>query len=312
MQINSYNGNSNSDAYTVLFDSNGNLNVPHWKLSARLKQPIVSENGKYTIPANKISFQPTSSTGEAYPKATPTFTEIGAPLNVILQNNAEVFLIPNSNAALYNQPSSPNGYYNLQLKFGITLLGGSYLGSFPAWTNFIVPIEFTAYDQYNAVIGKISHTFNFQIGNITDAPPVANQLSLQVNTNAASGILEFKSKQDYTNGTSITYTDGLLVTSNTNFQIKVRSIQSNLQSVNGNTIPIDVINLTLQSSSTANQKITPIALSLASQTIAQANNTTTSSYKYDIKYFTLPQDERLIKAKSDDYSTTLQYEITPQ
>ena len=35
-------------------------------------------------------------------------------------------------------------------------------------------------------------------------------------------------------------------------------------------------------------------------------------YRFDIKYFTLPQDIRLIDAKSDNYTTTLQYEITPQ
>lgn len=313
MQINSYNGNSNPDAYTVTFSANGKLNVPHWKLSARLKQNVVSEDGKYTIPSNKISFQPISTTGQSYPDPIPSISQIGAPLNVYLQESGEAFLIPNSNAALYNKPETPNGYYSLQIKYGITLIGGSYLGSFPAWIRFIAPVEFTAYGPNDAIIGRVSHDFQFQIGSITDAPPPATpELSLKVNMNAANGVLEFKTMQDYSNGTSVTYTDGLLASSNTNFQIKVRSLQNDLQSAAGNSIPVDVIHLTLATTSTANQRISPIVLSVANQTLVQTNTDTTTSYRYDIKYFTLPQDNRLINAKSDDYTTTLQYEITPQ
>lgn len=312
MQINSYNGNSNPDAYTVTFAANGNLNIPHWKLSARLKQNVVSQDGKYTIPSNKISFQPISTTGQSYPNPIPSIAQIGAPLNVILQESSEAFLIPDSNAALYNNPQTPNGYYNLQLKYAITLIGGSYLGTFPAWIQFTAPIEFTAYDQNNAIIGKISHNFQFQIGNITDAPPSAPELSLKINMNAANGLLEFKTMQDYSNGTSVTYSQGILASSNTNFQIKVRSLQSDLQSTNGNSIPVDVIHLKLISTSTTNQLIYPIVLSGANQTLVQTNTNKSTSFSYDIKYFTLPQDARLINAKSGDYSTTLQYEITPQ
>lgn len=314
MQINSYNGNSNSDAYNVTFAANGNLNVPHWKLSAKLKQSIVSPDGKYTIPANKISFQPISTTGQSYPNPIPSIAQIGAPQNVYLQENGESYLIPDANAPLYNQPSQPGGYYNLQLKYGITVLGGAYLGKFPSWTTFTAAIEFTAYDQYNAVIGKMTHTYQFQIGSITDAPPAAEELSLKVNTNAANGILEFKTLQDYSNGTSVTYSNGLLVNSNSNFQIKVRSLQNEMRSPSGNTIPVDVVHLTLMATTTTNpnQQIFPIVLSSSSQIIAQANSNTKIDYRYDIRYFTKPQDVRLINAKSDSYATTLQYEITPQ
>jgi hypothetical protein len=314
MQINSYNGNSNPEAYTVKLDGNGDINKPHWKLSVRLKQNIVSQDGTYTIPSNKISFQPISTTGQSYPNPIPSISQIGALPNVILQDNSEVFLIPDSNAPLFNKPDTQNGYYSIEIKYGITLIGGAYLGKFPAWIDFYAPIEFTVYDQYNAVIGKKTETFRFQIGNITDSPPTADELSLKVNMNAANGVLEFKTMQDYSNGTSVTYTDGLLVNSTSNFQIKVRSLQDVLQSASGNSIPVDVIHLTLVTSSSANQQISPIVLSLANQTLAKTNSNSKNNktYSYDIKYFTLAQDLRLINAKSDNYSTTLQYEITPQ
>lgn len=313
MQVNSYNGNSNPDALTSRFEANGNLNMPYWKISAKLKQAITSAGGQYTIPGNKISFQPISTSGQAYPNPIPTFTQIGVPPNVFLQENTEVFLVPQSNAPLYNMPSTPNGYYDLQLKYGITIMGGAYLGAYPTWTNFIAQIEFTAYDQYNNVIGKKSEAFTFQIANLSGTPPVTQEMSLKVNTNAVNGFLEFNSMQDYNNGKSVVYPSGLQVTTNTNFQIKVRSLQSHFQSITGNySIPVGAMHVTLQPLGQSNQVISPVALSTISQTLVKGNTSQGTTYNYDIKYFTLPQDMQFINAKSTEYSTSLQYEITPQ
>lgn len=313
LQVNSYNGNSNPEAYTFTLAANGNLNMPYWKISAKLKQAITSTDGQYTIPGNKISFQPISTTGQAYPNPTPSLTQIGVPPNVFLQENTEVFLIPQSNAALYNMPSSPNGYYNLQLKYGITIMGGAYLGNYPAWTRFAAPVEFTAYDQYNNVIGKMNHTFEFHIANLTGTPPVTQEMSLKINTNASNGLLEFKSMQDYNNGTSVVYPSGLQIKTNTNFQIKVRSLQSHLQSNVGNySIPVSAVRVTLQPLGQSSPTIFPVTLSTTSQTLAKGNVSQNVTYNYDVKYFTLPLDEQFINAKPTEYSTTLQYEITPQ
>ena len=313
MQVNSYNGNSNPDALTSRFEANGNLNMPYWKISAKLKQAITSDNGQYTIPGNKISFQPISTSGQAYPNPIPTFTQIGVPPNIFLQENTEVFLIPQSNAPLYNMPSTPNGYYDLQLKYGITIMGGAYLGAYPTWTNFTAQIEFTAYNQYNNVIGKKTEVYRFQIANLSGTPPVTQEMSIKVNANAVNGLLEFSTMQDYNNGKSVVYPSGLQITTNTNFQIKVRSLQSHFQSITGNyTIPVGAMHVALQPLGQSNQVISPIALSTISQTLVKGNTTQGTTYNYDIKYFTLPQDEQFINAKSTEYSTSLQYEITPQ
>ena len=311
IQITSYNGNSSKEALTARLSGTGNFDISNWKLSAKITQTITSYDGKFTIPANKISFQPSSTNGQQTPTKTPSFTEIGAPLTVIMQENVEAFLIPNSNSPIYNNSANAS-YYDLQMKFNFTVIGGAYLGEFPALTEFAVPIEFIAYNQGNAVIGKTVEYFKIQIGRITDAPPAADEMSMQINLSASKGVLEFKSIQDYSNGASVTYTDGLSVKSNTNFQIKVRSANSILQSATGNTIPIDVVNLTLIAGSNSNQKITPIVLSTASQVLVKTNTSTLTTYKYDIKYYTTGQDQRLISAKSADYATTLVYEITPQ
>jgi hypothetical protein len=148
ISVNSYSGNTNPDAYTLQLSGNGNLNVPYWRLSARLTHPITSADGNYTMPANKLSFSPVSTSGSAFPNPVPTVQQIGMPLNVMMQEGQEVFLIPQSNAAIFNT-SNFNAYYYLQLKYSFTIAGGSYLSNYPSWTSFSAPIQFTAYDRYN-------------------------------------------------------------------------------------------------------------------------------------------------------------------
>lgn len=313
LQINSYQGNTNPDAYTVTFAGNGNFNIPNWRLAARLNGNITANNGPYLFPPNKISFQPVSSTGQAYPNPVPTISEIGIPLNTMVTEGADFLLVPKSNAPLYNQPSQPNGYYNLQLKFSITVAGGAYLGNYPAWTTFTAPIEFTAYDQNNMIIGKMDHQFQFQIATLTGTPPMSTELSLKVNANASNGVLEFNSMQDYKDGKSVTYPNALTVKSNTNFQITVRAIQSNFTSLGGQTIPVSNVQLNvIPTTQNAGSTFNTVFLTTTSQTVAKGSSTQGAGLDYTIRYFTKPNDEYFINAKPDEYSATLQYEITPQ
>ncbi|MCJ7932629.1 MAG: hypothetical protein MUW56_03075 [Chryseobacterium sp.] len=312
LQINSYSGNTNPDAYTFTLAGNGQFNIPYWKISVRLKQPITSTDGQYTIPTNKISFQPVSSSGQAYPGPVPTLPQIGMPLNVFLQEKQEVFLVPQSNAPLYNQPMQPNGYYSLQLKYSMNVTGGSYLGSYPSWISFIAPVQFTAYDQYNNVIGKADHNFQFQIGALSGTPTDIPELSLKFSAKAVNGSLEFKSMDDYINGVSVTYSNALIVSSNTNYQIKLRSLQGQFSSPAGNSIPLETVKLNLSPVSGNKGNVYPVLLSASPQLIATGGSTGGSSVYYDIRYSTKANDERVINAKSEEYSTTLQYEIIPQ
>ncbi|MCY0970481.1 hypothetical protein [Chryseobacterium wangxinyae] len=313
LQINSYQGETNPDAYTATFAGNGNFKYTNWRLAARLKSSITANNGPYIFPANKISFQPVSSSGQAYPNSVPTIAEIGIPLNTTVTEAGDFLLIPKSNAPLYNQPSQPNGYYNLQLKFSIIVAGGAYLGNYPAWTTFTAPIEFTAYDQNNMIIGRMDHLFKFQIGALTGTPPMSTELSLKVNGNAANGVLEFSSMQDYKDGKSVIYPNALTVKANTNFQITVRSIQNNFISAAGKTIPVSNVQMNLiPTAQNTGSTFSTVYLNTASQIITKGSSTQGANLDYTIKYFTKPNDEYFINAKPDEYSATLQYEITPQ
>lgn len=313
MSVSSYGGGSIPDAYTASFSGNGYLNVPYWRLSVRLKQPVTSTDGNYTLPANKLSFSPVSSSGNAYPYAVPTISQIGMPLNVMMQEGQEIFLVPQSNAAMYNFSLLFFGYYyNLQLRYSLALAGGAYLGNYPSWTTFVAPMQFTAYDRYNNVIGRMDHVFQFQIGTLSGTPPDVPEMSLKFSANAVNGALEFNSRNDYANGVNVSYSNALTVRSNTNYQIKIRSLQNNFTSPAGNTLPLDAVKLTLAPVNGNSASVYPIALASWQQLAAKGGYTQGSSVYYDINYSTTANDQRFMSAKSEDYSTTLQFEITPQ
>lgn len=310
LQINSYNGNISTDAYTLVFNGNGVINIPNWRISVRLKQPIIS--GAHTFPANKISLQPTMTSGTADPGPIPAISQIGMPLNVILQEGQEVFLVPQSAAPLYNNPQSNNAYYNFQLRYNLTIEGGAYLAQFPSWINFYAQLEFKSYDQNNNVIGVWENVYQLQIGTLSGTPPVTHQFSLQVGSNAVNGLLELKTRADYMQGASVTYSNGLIVNANTNYQVKVTSLQSAFLSATGNSLPLNTIRLSLIPSSGNSGAVFPVWLSASGQKIASGASTEGAPVYYDINYSSKPNDMNLITAKMEQYTTTLQYEIVPQ
>jgi hypothetical protein len=309
LQLNSYNGNMSQNAFTVRFDGNGNVDEPKWRLSAQLKGAITS--GSYTFPADKISFQPVFTTGSANPGPVPTIQQIGMPASVFLQENTEKYLVPSSNAPLSNSSNS-NGPFYMEMGFSLTVAGGAYLGNYPAWTEFTVPVEMAAYDQYNNLIGKSVIYFKLQIAQLSGVPPTSTEMSLKLASNAVNGTLEFKTIQDYTNGVSVSYPSALIVKSNTNYQVKVKSIQGQFTSAAGSTLPLDTVQMVLNPVSGNTGSIFPISLSTSSQLVAKGGTTQSANVYFDIKYSTSANDNRFVQAKMEDYVTTIQYEIMPQ
>lgn len=294
------------------FEGNGNINIPNWRVTAKILGTIKTEDGKYSIPTGKISIMPSGTSGVAYPGPIPTVNEIVIPSSIALQENSEIDIVPRSRAALYNQPILQNAYYNLRLNFNLKLADGVYFGNLPSWKYFSIPIEFTAYNGSNEVIKKSQSTFFFQIGTLFGTPPQENTLSLQVNNIAKNAVLEFKNIEDYTNGVIANYPNAITVKSNTNFQLKVRSIPNSLTSPSGKTIPLSTVNMKLKKTNTTAGNEYPIKLSTNLQLLSVGNTSTTSTYNYDLEYSTSKNDTNFIKAKAETYSTTLEFEIIVQ
>lgn len=311
LQLNSYAGNMQTDAFMLTLAGNGNIHVPNWRVSVRMKQPVTSPATAMQFPIDKISLQPTTTSGQAHPNAIPSVTAIGMPLNVTLQGQQEVFLIPQSNAPLYNEPPSPQGYYELQLRFNLTIAGGAYLGTFPTWTTFHALFELKVYDQYNNIIGIMEHPYQLQIAQLSGQPP-ASQLSIQVAAPAQKGLLVLSSMADYAQGASVTYPNALLVHTNTDYQLKVKSLQPDFVSANGHVLPLSTVKVSLVPVGGIAATTIPVWLSAVAQKVASGSSTGNVQAYFDIHYATQPNDATLFSAEMEEYTTTLQYEITPQ
>lgn len=309
LNVKSYDGAVSIDAYRLRFEYTGDsLNVPNWKISMRVKGPIVSSDGK-VFPSEKISLVAVRTEGQANPGPLPTLSEIGVRPHVALDGLSEVFLVPSSNEPLYNK-SQYSTYYDLNIFFNLVVAGGGYLADLHEYRQFVVPFQFTAYRGDNTVIGVYDQNYTIQVHRLTgDPPPDENQYSIRVSTEASNGLLEFKTMADYLNGKSVTYTDGLSVSATTAYQVTVRSIPAHFSSAVGNTLPLDVVRLQLTGGAGT---MAPVALSTDTKTILQGLSTNGASQHFDITYSTEANDARLFNVPADHYTTSLMYEISPR
>ncbi|MDD2312538.1 MAG: hypothetical protein PHT14_08365 [Petrimonas sp.] len=309
LNIFTYDGATDADGFTLRFSYTGtNLNEPHWKLSVRPMGPIQSTDGNVLFPTEKISFVPTRTEGQAsHPGPIPTVSQIGMPSPVALNGTSEVFLVPSSNAPLYNV-SQWSSYYDLRMIFNLVVAGGAYLNQLQK-NNFHFTLRFTAYRQDNSVIGVKDIGYRIQVHKLSGVPPVENEYSILVSTEASNGLLEFNTVEDYLNGKSVTYTDGLTVSATTAYQVTVRSTSPHFSSAGGDTLPLDVVRLQL---SGGPGTTAPVTLSTTAKTILQGLSSGGASETFDITYSTEANDPRLFNVPSEQYETSLLYEISPQ
>lgn len=299
--IYTYDGATNVDGFTLGFSFFGwILYVPNWKLSVQLTAPIQAGDGT-VFPSEKISFVPTRTEGQAWPGPIPTVSQIGMPSPVPLIGTSEVFLVPSSNAPLYQLSLLPLSY-ELKMIFNLVVAGGAYLSPLQEKI-FPFTLRFTAYRQDNSVIGVLDINYTIQVHRLS------GEYSIRISTEAANGLLEFNTAADYINGKSVTYTDGLAVSAFTAYQVTVRSISAFFSSSAGDTLPLDIVRLQLSGGSGIT---TPVTLSSAAKTILQGLSTGGIAETYDITYYTEPNDLRLFNVPSEQYETSLMYEISPQ
>ena len=314
MDVRTYDGAVSPNAYTLVFDYSGtSLNIPNWKLSAKLTGPIVSTDGSTVFPSEKISFIPTKITGQAQnPGPLPGISDIGMPSSVALNGQSEAFLVPVSHTPLYNV-SQYTTYYRMEIHFDLSIAGGAYLEKLQGGDNqkrYNVPLEFTAYKGDGTVIGTFTSNYMIDVFKLSGMPP-ASQYSISVSTEALNGLLEFKNLSDYVNGKSVTYQNGLSVVSNTAFQVTARTVSDLFSSASGNTLPAGVCNVQIMDSSAGPSK-SPVSFSTSPQLILDGVSTGGSTRKYDINYHSKLNDSRLIEAVPDKYSIALIYEIAPR
>lgn len=309
LSVGSYSGAvSQSDIAQLKISGNGNITFENWKLSARIMNyPVVNEGNEF--PADKISFSPTGTFGSLKPGPVPGVGQIGIPLSISFQNGPnEVFLVPGSNTPIVNTSPTQNDYFELNMGFNLTVAPGNYLNALQAWREYQFQIEYTLYDGNNMPVGRLQHMFKIQVANL-GPPPEESRYTIQVSTEASNGLLEFKTMADYINGKNVTYTGGLSVSATTAYQVTVRSVTPHFSSAAGNTLPLDVVRLQLNGDS-GTRYTRP--LSTVIQTILEGASTGGSAVNFDIVYSTEANDSRLFNVPSDQYEASLMYEISPR
>lgn len=302
INVGSYNGVTVPNAFTYRININGNnINHPNWALMVCANPTITNSNGKIMDPS-KISIRLNNVSGG------PTVQSIGAsqtpfPLSFVNQP-----LFTKSN---YPIKHGVNEYYSQYVfSFDIIIKNGEYLQELKDEKSYYkLGLTFTVLKVSGELLTQASIPIEIKIYPL-DTPPITPTYSIQVNTNARNGLLEFKTLSDYVNGVSQSYSKGLTITSNTPYAVQVKSLTTNFES-GSLTLPVNTVSLEIKDPGNINVGGT-IALSENVKTVFNATNLNTQPRLFDIRYFTQANDQRMLNAKPANYQSTLLYTLIPQ
>jgi len=305
VQVNGSNGVTTANVVAVEMHMSGALNYKNWSLVARVVSPIVnSEKNEFPVEKLKLKFN-NYTTSQYYSENYPTINQLG-----VIQNNIAMSFSPNY--FIRNSPltiaTSAGKYGAIVLNYDIVIDAGTYLNALKSWNNYPIQFEFSLLNEFGTLIGKSLFPIVMQIspnGNYESAPT----FSIAVDGSAVNGELVFNTIQDYRNGVKKEYQNGLIVSSDTAYDIQVSSINQYLQSSDAQNLELNSINVQIKDIETNNlSKV--IKLSNYNQSL-MTNSSKTASKKYNIIYYTTPSDNKILNSKPGNYSTSLLYTITP-
>lgn len=306
----SYDGVTNINSFTIKLSTNSPLDIKEgWTLSVK----AISKSSGKEFPLQKLYLQPFAIEGAANdPGPLPTLSQLGiAPANY-LKKNTDVLLIPASSVPLYHKATN-SSYFNFQLSFSLSISSGNYLNSLRG-AEYPIEFVFTFRDSEGSFIGAINLNHTIRVNEtLSGTPPPENNFSLEISGPAKNGQLDVKSMSDYINGASVKYDKGIVVSSNAPYQLTVKSLQNEFKSELGNTLPLDVVNVKLMLNNSSHATtVNEVKISTAPQILLKGSSTNSLPQSFDLIYNTNGNDERLFKTKSENYSTTLTYEMTVQ
>lgn len=305
VQVNGSNGVTTANVVAVEMHMSGALNYKNWSLVARVVSPIVnSEKKEFPVEKLKLKFN-NFTTSQYYSENYPTINQLG-----VIQNNIAMSFSPNY--FIRNSPltiaTSAGKYGAIVLNYDIVIDAGTYLNALKSWNNYPIQFEFSLLNEFGTLIGKSLFPIEMQIspnGNYESAPT----FSIAVDGSAVNAELVFNTIQDYRNGVKKEYQNGLIVSSDTAYDIQVSSLNQYLQSSDAQNLELNSINVQIKDIETNNLS-KEIKLSNYNQSL-MTNSSKTASKKYNIIYSTTPSDNKILNSKPGNYSTSLLYTITP-
>jgi len=302
--LDSYSGAQIPDAFTLQIQIGYNIYLqPGWKLEYRLLNPI-KQNGSegLTFPSEKVFLQVQDVQSNQSP-ITPS--QLGYQLGHIPMSQSFVRLIENSPYGKSNIQ-----YTGIETSFFLIIEGGSYLQEYKSYNQYKIELEYRLLDHNNNVVSTSGSTSIEMMIYPKDTPPDEVINGILVKGNARNATLDFNSLERYQDGVEVTYWDAVEVTTNTDYFILARATTDKLYSVNNNSLSLSNINIQLTSQNESQQGT--IVLSNTDQVLIQAPFGNTHVQNFDLKYFTLPDNQEFIEAVSDTYTTTIIYSFAPQ
>lgn len=297
--VHSYKGSTTGRAFVSSLHLNGSGRpVQNWSLYIRLVQPMTNWEGKVFDPSHvKIRINNPSA-------PAPTLQEMGTSNTPIPLSFSNTPVIVNSQAPLNAQ----GNYAQWDFTYDILIDGGAYLDEVKSWQNYNMQLNFTLVNAEGELVSQSTAMGTFQVYP-QDQLPTEPTYSIQINGSARDGLLEFRTLSDYVNGVSQNYANGLTITSTTPYALQVKALNPNLTSLN-NSLPVSTVNLRIiDANGTLGGEV---ALSDQLQTVFNGINANNLPRSFDMRYFTKPNDERMLQAKPDLYKTTLMYTLIPQ
>lgn len=303
IKVDSYNGSTTKAAFKyIIHIGKKEIEYEDWSMQVRADPPIINSEGK-TIDPSRISIQLRSV------KGGPKLKDFEAITKPIPLSFADQYIIRKSDEEL---KAEDDYYQQWVFEFDIIVEGGAYLDELKSWEQYLMNLTFSVKDRRGRMITEASANVQMQIYP-SDMPPFEPTYGIEINSNAKNGLLEFKSVVDYVNGVEQVYENGLTIISRTPYQVQVRSLTSYFEADNNLTLPISTVRLQIQDPKNSGVGGT-IILSENLQTVFSATNQGSGNKPRDfnLRYFTQPNDERMINAKPASYKTTLMYTLMPQ
>src|SRR5690606_26065172 len=187
--------------------------------------------------------------------------------------------------------------------------GGIYLEALKSWQEYNLNVVFSLRNRQNQVITSYPASVRMQI-HPDDLPPTGPTYSIQINGTANDASLDFNSVAHYANGVSKTYNSGLSVNSSTNYSIQIKTLTSDFQATS-TSVPVSTVQLNLKQVGTIKEQTVTLAPNLQT-VLGNLAPTGAQPQLFNIRYFTLPNDARLLNAKPDTYKATIMYTLIPQ
>ncbi|HAL51680.1 MULTISPECIES: hypothetical protein [Sphingobacterium] len=323
-EVTSYLGKTTPDRFNVFqFDLNGlNVNEKNWSLAVRLLAPIRTiAGGKNrsgnTFPVDKISLRWTGDNNEANFR----LDGIGASRTpIILQNSNDVLLINRA-----KQPISSNGnyYQQYQLYSALTVAQGKYLDDYLSpdqytYLKYRVPLLFTLYSESGKVLGTQEINYEMQLpprlsdGGMVDMEP---DYSLEIAADAANATLQFSTQKDYMQGVSSLVANAIRVNSITDYELRVKSVDSELVRNGGGTLPLSTLSLQLTAGTGINRIRSNPKVFLTTQeqvAVSAASVDKKQAQTFNVEYKANLTADQVSASKSGSYSVSLFYLLIPQ